>query len=201
MVPFHFYFFITVFDIFDFLVVTLVRQLWTSYSVSLSPADSCAQNNDMLGIIECDDTLCSMNLIQESRTASCRAGSQMLKCVSAISPNTLLETYTQKINENESPGMHPVVTGVCSFVMGVKKEQASQMMMYGFCVSVTGAALRLGIIDHIQSQKILHEINPKIQQILEKFSDTQINDCYQFSHKYDLYQMNQENQISKMFIT
>ena len=35
--------------------------------------------------------------------------------------------------------------------MGVKKEQAKQMMMYGFCVSVTGAALRLGLIDHIQS--------------------------------------------------
>ena len=142
-----------------------------------------------------------MKLIQESRAASCRAGSQMLKCVSAISPNNLLETYTEKINENESPGMHPVVTGVCSFVMGVKKEQASQMMMYGFCVSVTGAALRLGIIDHIQSQKILHEIKPKIKQILEKFSDTKIDDCWQFSPNYDLIQMTHENKFSKMFIT
>jgi len=97
--------------------------------------------------------------------------------------------------------MHPVVIGLCSFVMGVKKEQAKQMMMYGFCVSVTGAALRLGIIDHIQSQKILHEIKPKIQQILEKFSDGKINDCWQFSPNYDLFQMTHENKFSKMFIT
>ena len=66
-------------------------------------------------------------------------------------------------------GTHPVVAGVCSFVMGIKKEQARQMMMYGFCVSVTGAALRLGMIDHIQSQKLLHTIKPKIHETLEKF--------------------------------
>ena len=188
-------------DIFDFLEVTLEQQLGPADSVALSNAYDCAKNNDILGIIECDDTLCSMKLIQESRAASSRAGSQMLKCVSAISPNNLLETYTRKINENESPGMHPVVTGVCSFVMGVKKEQASQMMMYGFCVSVTGAALRLGIIDHIQSQKILHEIKPKIKQILEKFSTTKIDDCWQFSPNYDLIQMTHESKFSKMFIT
>ena len=188
-------------DIFDFLEVTLEQQLGPADSVALSNAYDCAKNNDILGIIECDDTLCSMKLIQESRAASCRAGSQMLKCVSALSSNNLLEIYTEKITNNESPGMHPVVTGVCSFVMGVKKEQASQMMMYGFCVSVTGAALRLGIIDHIQSQKILHEIKPKIQQILEKFSGAKIGDCWQFSPNYDLIQMTHESKFSKMFIT
>ena len=91
--------------------------------------------------------------------------------------------------------------GVCSFVLGVKKQQARQMMMYGFCVSVTGAALRLGMIDHIQSQKVLHKIKPKIQQVLEKFVDAKINDCWQFSPSYDLIQMTHEKKFSKMFIT
>ena len=70
-----------------------------------------------------------------------------------------------------------------------------------FCVSVTGAALRLGIIDHIQSQKILHKIKPKIHQTLEKFANTKINDCWQFSPQYDLIQMTHEKKFSKMFIT
>lgn len=188
-------------DISDFLEITLEQQLGPADSVALSNAYDCAKNNDLLGIMNCDDTLNSMKLIQESRAASCRAGSQTMKCVSAISSHEILEKFSEKISKNESPGMHPVVIGVCSFVMGVKKEQAKQMMMYGFCVSVTGAALRLGIIDHIQSQKILHEIKPKIQQILEKFSDTKINDCWQFSPNYDLFQMTHENKFSKMFIT
>ena len=188
-------------DISDFLEIILEQQLGPADSVALSNAYDCAKNDDILGIIKCDNILNSMKLIQESRAASCRAGSQMIKCISAIFSNDLLKTYSEKISKNESPGTHPVVLGVCSFVMGIKKEQTKQMMMYGFCVSVTGAALRLGIIDHIQSQKILHEIKLKIQEILEKFSNTKIDDCWQFSPNYDLIQMTHENKFSKMFIT
>ena len=188
-------------DISNLLEIILEQQLGPADSVALSNAYDCAKNDDVLGIIKCDNILNSMKLIQESRAASCRAGSQMIKCISAIFSNDLLKTYSEKISKNESPGTHPVVLGVCSFVMGIKKEQTKQMMMYGFCVSVTGAALRLGIIDHIQSQKILHEIKPKIQEILEKFSNTKIDDCWQFSPNYDLIQMTHENKFSKMFIT
>ena len=188
-------------DVYDFLEVTLEQQLGPADSVALSNAYDCAKSKDISGIIRCDNVLYSMKLIQESRAASCRAGSQMLKCIVAISSDSFLKSYSEKISKNDSPGTHPVVAGVCSFVMGIKKEQARQMMMYGFCVSVTGAALILGMIDHIQSQKILHKIKPKIQQTLEKFVDTKINDCWQFSPQYDLIQMTHENKFSKMFIT
>ncbi len=188
-------------DVYDFLNVTLEQQLGPADSVALSNAYDYAKDEDISGIIQCDDVLYSMKLIQESRAASCRAGSQMIKCISALSSSNLLESYSEKISKNESPGTHPVVAGVCSFVMGVKKEQARQMMMYGFCVSVTGAALRLGLIDHIQSQKILHKIKPKILQTLEKFTNAKISDCWQFSPNYDLIQMTHEKKFSKMFIT
>ena len=188
-------------DVYDFLEVVLEQQLGPADSVALSNAYDSAKIKDISGIIACDEVLYSMKLIQESRAASCRAGSQMLKCITMISSNDFLKLYSEKISKNESPGTHPVVAGVCSFVMGVKKEQARQMMMYGFCVSVTGAALRLGMIDHIQSQKILHKIKPKIHQTLEKFANTKINDCWQFSPQYDLIQMTHEKKFSKMFIT
>ena len=42
---------------------------------------------DISEIIRCDEVLYSMKLIQESRAASCRAGSQMIKCIVAISSN------------------------------------------------------------------------------------------------------------------
>ena len=188
-------------DVYDFLEVTLEQQLGPADSVALSNAYDCAKSKDISGIIRCDNVLYSMKLIQESRAASCRAGSQMLKCIVAISSDSFLKSYSEKISKNDSPGTHPVVAGVCSFVMGIKKEQARQMMMYGFCVSVTGAALRLGMIDHIQSQKLLHKIKPKIHQTLEKFIDTKIDDCWQFSPQYDLIQMTHEKKFSKMFIT
>jgi len=188
-------------DVYDFLENILEQQLGPADSVALSNAYDCAKNGNIFGIIQCDEILHSMKLIEETRSASCRAGSQLMKCICAISSTEILEVYSEKISKNESPGTHPVVAGVCSFVLGVKKEQARQMMMYGFCVSVTGAALRLGLIDHIQSQKILHQLKPKIQEILENFKDTEIDDCWQFSPGYDLIQMTHEKKFSKMFIT
>tara|TARA_Y100000590_G_scaffold172739_1_gene197573 strand:- start:119 stop:811 length:693 start_codon:yes stop_codon:yes gene_type:complete len=188
-------------DVYDFLEVVLKQQLGPADSVALSNAFECASNKNMVGIIECDEILYSMKLIEESRSASCRAGSQMLKCVMQMRSNDLLESFFEKICQNETPGTHPAVAGVCSFVMGLKKDQAKQMMMYGFCVSVTGAALRLGIIDHIQSQKILHRIKPITHQILEKYSKTEIQNSWQFSPNYDLTQITHEKKFSKMFIT
>ena len=131
-------------DVYDFLEVTLEQQLGPADSVALSNAYDCAKTKDISGIIRCDDVLYSMKLIQESRAASCRAGSQMLKCIATISSDNFLKSYSEKISKSEAPGIHPVVAGMCSFVMGIKKEQARQMLMYGFCVSVTGAALKIG---------------------------------------------------------
>ena len=41
--------------------------------------------------------------------------------------------------------------------------------------------------------------NSAVNQL--KFSNTKIDDCWQFSPKYDLIQMTHENKFSKMFIT
>ena len=188
-------------DVYDFLEVVLEQQLGPADSVALSNSFEFAKDGNISGILECDDILYSMKLVEESRSATCRAGSQMLKCIMQICSNKLLESFSEKISKNETPGTHPVVAGVCSFVMGLKKQQATQMMMYGFCVSVTGAALRLGMIDHIQSQRILHKIKPIIQKILEKYSDAKIHSSWQFSPNYDLTQMTHEKKFSKMFIT
>ena len=76
------------------------------------------QNNDLKLFNVMRSTFDEIN--PESRAASCR-GSQMLKCVSA----NILEQFSEKITENESPGMHPVVIGLCSFVMAKKKSKTN----------------------------------------------------------------------------
>ena len=79
-------------DISNLLEIILEQQLGPADSVAWSNAYDCAKNDDVLGIIKCDNILNSMKLIQESRAASCRAGSQMIKCISAIFSNDLLKT-------------------------------------------------------------------------------------------------------------
>ena len=70
-----------------------------------------------------------------------------------------------------------------------------------FRSSTIGAALRLGIVDHIQSQQILHNLKPHIMSAIEKFMSTPIENMWQFAPEYDLVQMTHEEKFSKMFIT
>ena len=93
-------------DVYDFLVVILEQQIGPADSIALSNAFEFAKDGNISGILQCDETLHSMKLVEESRNAACRAGSQMLKCILEICSNDLLESFSEKISNNKTPGTH-----------------------------------------------------------------------------------------------
>ena len=185
----------------EFISIIIKQQIGPADCVALSNAYDYAASKDIEKIIHCDKMLYSMKLVKESRDAMCRSGSQMIKCVKSFLNDDLLNLYYDAIHESNSPATHPVVTGVCSSVLGVKKDSAVTMMLYGFSVSIVGAALRLGIIDHIQSQQILHRLKPHITKYVKQYISTSIENMWQFAPEYDIIQMKHEQKFSKMFIT
>ena len=85
--------------------------------------------------------------------------------------------------------------------MGITKKNALQMLLYGVCVSIVGASLRLGMLDHIQSQKLIHNLKPIISKIVDISADKNLDEMWQFTPEYDIIQMTHEQKFSKMFIT
>ena len=57
------------------------------------------------------------------------------------------------------------------------------------------------LIQNISLLKKAKDEKKDPNETLEKFTDTKINDCWQFSPQYDLIQMTHEKKFSKMFIT
>jgi urease accessory protein len=74
-------------------------------------------------------------------------------------------------------------------------------MVYSFCVSIVGAALRLGTLQHFDGQRIIHELKPSISEIVEKYIDRPVTSMWQFAPDIDLFQIAHERMSSKMFIT
>ena len=83
----------------------------------------------------------------------------------------------------------------------IKKEKSMAMLLYGFTVSVVGAALRLGLIQHLESQKIIHDVKSTITQTIKNNEDKSVFDMWQFTPQLDIIQMSHEKMDSKMFIT
>jgi len=75
------------------------------------------------------------------------------------------------------------------------------MLLYGFVVSVIGAALRLGILQHIEGQKLIDEMKPVILSTVKKNINRPLDSMWQFIPQLDIIQMHHEQMDSKMFIT
>ncbi|MDW0133968.1 MAG: urease accessory protein, partial [Nitrososphaeraceae archaeon] len=85
--------------------------------------------------------------------------------------------------------------------LDIPKNKAGLILFYGFAVSVIGAALRLGILEHLESQQIIHELRPIILESIMKNIERPISNMWQFAPGLDILQMKHEMMDSKMFIT
>ena len=75
------------------------------------------------------------------------------------------------------------------------------MMLYTFSVSIVGAALRLGMLQHFDGQRIIHELKPTILDTMIKNIDRPLISMWQFAPETDIIQISHEKLDSKMFIT
>ena len=91
--------------------------------------------------------------------------------------------------------------GVATWSLDIPKNKAGLILLYGFAVSVIGAALRLGILQHLESQQIIHELRPVILESIMKNIGRPISNMWQFAPGLDILQMKHEIMDSKMFIT
>ncbi|MRN39885.1 MAG: urease accessory protein [Nitrosopumilales archaeon] len=160
----------------DLIKVYLEHQIGPADCSALGNSYEHIQRNDLQKLVEVDNMIFSMKLIEEVRNASTRSGTQVLRCVSSFrTDNRILNGYQEAI------------TGL--------------MMLYGFSVSMVGAALRLGVLQHFDGQRIIHELKPSISETVEKNIDRPLTSMWQFAPDIDILQIAHERMSSKMFIT
>jgi urease accessory protein len=189
-------------DIRGLIDVYLRQQVGPSDCTALGNTYESIKKSDLHGLIDADQTLYSMRIIEAVRNASIRSGIQLLKCVSSfVKQNLILEGYLKVVKNGEASGIYPVSFAVASWSLDIPKLKAGLMLLYGFTVSVIGAALRLGVIQHFDAQVIIHDLKPCILESVQKNIDRPLSGMWQFSPGIDILQIKHEQMDSKMFIT
>lgn len=189
-------------DIASIIKINIIQQIGPSDCVALANAFDSANKNDFGKVIDADTIVFATKSIKEIRDASVRSGIQLIKCVSEfVNENEILNQYKENIIKNKVHGVFPVAFAICCNALKIKKEKSMMMMMYGFTVSIVGAALRLGLIQHFEGQKIIHSIKPIISQTVKEYSNKSLSEMWQFAPQTDIVQMSHEKMDSKMFIT
>jgi urease accessory protein len=186
----------------DLVQVYLEHQIGPADCAALGNSYEYAQRSDLPKVLEVDHKIFSMKLVKEIRDASSRAGTQLLKCLAFFTPNAkLLNTYLVAINKGQASGVYPVALAIASKTLNIPKNKTGLMMLYSFSVSIVGAALRLGLVQHFEGQRIIHELKPTISEVVKNNIDRPLESMWQFAPDIDITQIVHERMSSKMFIT
>lgn len=176
----------------------LVHQIGPSDCTAAALAHRHAKNGNMDELLKLDIQYIASKSVQEYREASVRSGTQMIRCVTEILDGDIISAYARQI-QGEVSGAYPVSFGVCCQAMGISRYGTALAISYGFVSVCVGAALRLGMIQHIEGQHAIHASKPYMKEAAH--IGCTADAMWQFCPQTEILQMAHERQDSKMFIT
>ncbi|HET6730360.1 MAG TPA: urease accessory UreF family protein [Nitrososphaeraceae archaeon] len=186
----------------NLLKVYIENQIGPADCTALGAAYEQIIKNNIPKLIEVDNIIFSMKLIEEIRNASSRSGTQLLRCVgSFITDDKLLNEYLKAVSSKKATGVFPVAMAVSAHSLGIPRNKAALIMLYGFTVSMVGAALRMGMLQHFDGQMIIHRLRDVLVTTIRSNINRPLTGIWQFAPGIDLIQISHEIMPSKMFIT
>ena len=138
---------------------TAVEQAARGDGIALIAAHREATAGDVDALIRIDEQVHVRKLSSEMRTMSVRMGKKFTEMGVQIIGAPLLCTWRECIETSLTPGCYPVALAINFAVQGLPALGAFAVHQYGVAATTLSAALRLMKISHVETQKILYELN------------------------------------------
>ncbi len=121
--------------------------------------------DDLDKVAACDAELDTLALARELREGSRRAGGTLLKVHSQLG-TPKADAYRERVRNAQAFGHLAAVQGLIWRGVGMSLEEAQVTSAHTLCLGVLGAAIRLGIVGHIDAQKILQTAHVTLDDLL-----------------------------------
>jgi len=123
-------------------------------------------DGDLDRAIQYDWRFEAQTLAAELRDGSRRVGSAIL-AVHCRLGGSCAAAYQNHVRLGAAPGHLPVVQGLLWRDLGLACRQAELMSACGLMSGLTAAAIRLGLIGHLDAQRIITAMHPVVMQVLQ----------------------------------
>jgi len=192
-------------DVQNFIIEQIQFQTLPCDCAVLAFAWTGAKNNNLKNVIDIDKKYYSMKFVKEIRNSSTRSGKQVLNSINHMMENSnnsnFLYEFNKKIESKETPGTYPIALAIGAICFNIPLESITRMLLYSFSSSMVSAAIRLGLIQHLDAQKILKLLAEPINKLILTKEEKNLEDIWQLTPLTEIYQMNHERNESRMFIT
>jgi urease accessory protein len=155
---------------------TAVEQAARGDGIALIAAHRAATTGDLDTLVRIDAQVYTRKLSDEARTMSVRMGKKFTEMGVQVIGAPLLSTWRDRIETSGTPGCYPVALAINFAVQHLPARQAFVVHQYGVAATILGAALRLMKISHVETQKILYELNALAEAAYESAAAARLSD-------------------------
>ncbi|MBI6576827.1 urease accessory UreF family protein [Pseudomonas viridiflava] len=141
-----------------------LRHRWNSFDRAFLVA-AWQSADDLEYLMTLDAQVEALTMAEELRQGSRRVGQALLGVHVALGTPGAAR-YQQQVLAGETPGHLPVLQGLIWKQLGMQLEHCQLAAAHGLCTGLVSAAVRLGVMGHIDAQRVLTAIQPLITQLL-----------------------------------
>ena len=186
-------------DLTEFLQILLHNKIATCDLVALIHAYRASTVNDLEMVKQVDAQLFAKTLIATTRKTQCQSGRALLMVAQSTWQNKQLELLEYDRLVNQFYCLQPIVFGVVGNIASLNETDTALAFLHGFVSGLMGAAIRLGILGHLQAQQILLRLAPDIEAAYHTASNMRLDEMWSCTPAIDLAQMHHPRLVSRLF--
>ncbi len=186
-------------DLQTFLQLLLRNKIGTCDLVALIHSYKGSKNNDLTAVKLADTRLFAQTLIAKNRTTQRNSGRALLTIANTTWHHSQLKTLIQDVAQNKFNCLHPIVFGVVAQVAGIVEEDTILGFLHSFVTGLLGAAIRLGVIGHLQGQQLLLNLASDIEFTYNQAQSMSLDEMWSCTPIIDLAQMQHHKLSTRLF--
>ncbi|MGD1712972.1 urease accessory protein UreF [Dapis sp. BLCC M172] len=186
-------------EILYFLQILLRNKVGVSDVVALIQSYRGIKNGNLEAVREADQQLFIQTAIAKNRETQRQSGRALLMVASSTWQDERLEILNQEAVRGKIHCLHPVIFGAITSVAGLKEPDAVLAFLHGLVTNILGAAIRLGILGHIQTQQILLQLVPDIEAVCSTAVSMNLEQMWSCTPFIDIAQMQHPKLPQRLF--
>jgi urease accessory protein len=149
--------------------------------IALIAAHRAAAARDIEALLWIDEQVYARKLSGEMRTMTVRLGKKFTEMGVQVIGAPLICKWRACIEASATSGCYPVALAMNFALQGLPARTAFTVHQYGLATTILGAALRLMRISHVETQKILYELNGRAEVDYERAAAARLSEMSGFA--------------------
>lgn len=188
-------------DLLKFCNMYLQFNLASTDAIIVKEAHDLAKKQDIQGLVHLEKICHGIKLSPETRKGSMMIGRQFLKTVNSLSDEELLNTWYEKLENNDINGHYPVVYGIYTALLGADAKISLETFLYSSITALVQNAVRAIPLGQMSGVKTTFSLLAAIRETAGHVLNLNMNDLDNNSIALEIASMKHEFLHSRLFIS